>query len=212
MPQSSDLVAIDIGSRSICAYAAERLSDDAFTVKASCEIEYDGYYEGRWVKSDEVLPSIFKLLDKLERSLGKIKTVYVGIPSDFCEVRTLYDKTSFPKAKRIIASDLDEIFDYNDPFSEGAYERISVRPVSFVGDGGERLEDPIGELSSSLKSHLSYVGAAKEILAPLRNGLMRHGVKTVRFIPAEYAAAQVLFGKEELAGGVLLAEIGRAHV
>ena len=96
MSQSSDVVVMDIGSRSICVYVAERLSADAFAVKTSCEMEYDGYSEGKWIRESDVLPTMYKLLDRIERSVGKIKTLYVGIPADFCVVRTIYDKTSFP--------------------------------------------------------------------------------------------------------------------
>ena len=208
MSQSSDVIAVDIGSRSICAYAAERLSDDAFAVKSSCEIEYDGYSEGQWIKKEELLPSLFKLLDKLERTNGKIKTVYVGIPADFCLVRTVYDKISFPKAKRVTATDLEDIADDNDPFTVGEYERIAFAPVYYIDDRGERLHDPIGCVTTYLKARLSYVGAPADLLAFLRNGLSRHGIKNVRFVASEYAAARSLFTEEESDNGILLADIG----
>ena len=206
--QSSDVIVIDIGSRSICAYAAERLSDDAFSVISTCEIEYDGYSEGKWIRPDSILPSLYKLLDKLERSVGKIKTVYVGIPADFCVVRTIYDKVSFPKAKRITAQDIAEIYDENDPYRDGSRERISVEIVSAFDDKGERLRDPIGRVTSCLRTHVSYVGAESDILSSLRAGLLRHGVKGVRFLPSEFAAARALFSAEELESGVLLADVG----
>ena len=43
MPFLSDVTVIDIGSKSICAYRAERLSEDNFSVKSSFEMEYSGY-------------------------------------------------------------------------------------------------------------------------------------------------------------------------
>ena len=92
MSKLSDLVVIDIGSKSICAYNAECLSDDNFAVKNFYEIEYSGYMDGSWVAPEEVLPSIVKLIDKIERTSGRIKKVYVGIPSQFAIVRTVYDE------------------------------------------------------------------------------------------------------------------------
>ena len=208
MSLSSDVVVIDIGSRSICAYAAERLSDDAFSIKSFCETEYDGYTEGRWNRTDDVLPSICKLLDKTERTVGAVKSVYVGIPADFCVLRSVYDKISFPKAKRILRSDLEEIYDTNDPFAESDCETVAVSPILFLDDKGERLRDPVGSVTSFLKTRITYIGAKKAVLDALRDGIASRGVKKVHFIPSEYAAARELFSKEELDGGVLLADIG----
>ena len=104
MSKLSDMVVIDIDSMSISAYNAELLSDDNFAVKSSYEIEYNGYMDGNWITPEEVLPSIVKLIDRMERSSGRIKKVYVGIPAQFVVVRSVYDKVSFPKKK---ATDFD---------------------------------------------------------------------------------------------------------
>jgi len=208
MSLSSDVVVIDIGSRSICAYAAERISDDAFSVRSYCETEYDGYTEGRWNRADTLLPSICKLLDKTERTVGQSKTVYVGIPADFCIVRSIYDKISFPKAKRITRGDLEEIYETNDPFSGSDAETIAVSPILFLDDKGERLSDPIGHATTFLKMRITFIGVKKEILDELRDGITARGVKKVAFIPSEFAAARELFSKEEREVGILLADIG----
>ena len=208
MSFSSDVVVIDIGSRSICAYAAGRLSDDAFSIDSYCETEYDGYTEGRWNRTDLVLPTIFKLLDKTERTIGAIKTVYVGIPADFCVVRSIYDKISFPKPKRVTRLDLEEIYEANDPFAGSDSETIAVSPILFLDDKGDRLSDPVGHATTFLKTRVSFIGTQKSILDPIRDGIIDRGVKKVRFIPSEYAAARELFTKEEREGGILLADIG----
>ena len=65
MSRLSEMVVIDIGSRSISAYSAECLSDDNFAIKNSYEIEYSGYMDGSWIAPEEVIPSMVKLIDKI---------------------------------------------------------------------------------------------------------------------------------------------------
>ena len=208
MSKLSDMVVIDIGSRSICAYNAERLSDDNFAVKNSYEIEYSGYMDGSWIAPEEIIPSMVKLIDKIERTSGHIKRVYVGIPSQFAVVRTVYDKLSFPKKKRLTAMDIDELFERNDPFVGSPFTRIHTEAVYYINDKGDRVLSPVGKETSVLKTQLSYVGAKTEVVSQIRQGLMRYGVKSVDFIQSEYAAALSLFSKEERDNGIVLADIG----
>lgn len=208
MSKLSDMVVIDIGSRSICAYNAERLSDDNFAVKNSYEIEYSGYMDGSWIAPEEIIPSMVKLIDKIERTSGHIKRVYVGIPSQFAVVRTVYDKLSFPKKKRLTAMDIDELFERNDPFVGLPFTRIHTEAVYYINDKGDRVLSPVGKETSVLKTQLSYVGAKTEVISQIRQGLMRYGVKSVDFIQSEYAAALSLFSKEERDNGIVLADIG----
>ena len=208
MSKLSDMVVIDIGSKSICAYNAECLSDDNFAIKNSYEIEYGGYMDGSWIAPEEVIPSMVKLIDKIERTSGRIKRVYVGIPSQFAVVRTVYEKLSFPKKKRLTTADIDELIRENDPFVDSAYTRIHAEAVYYVNDRGERLRSPIGKETSVLKTQLSYVGAKTDVISHIRQGLIRYGVKSVEFIQSEYAAALSLFSKEERDNGVILADIG----
>ncbi len=208
MSKLSDMVVIDIGSRSICAYNAERLSDDNFAVKNSYEIEYSGYMDGSWIAPEEIIPSMVKLIDKIERTSGHIKRVYVGIPSQFAVVRTVYDKLSFPKKKRLTAMDIDELFERNDPFVGSPFTGIHTEAVYYINDKGDRVLSPVGKETSVLKTQLSYVGAKTEVISQIRQGLMRYGVKSVDFIQSEYAAALSLFSKEERDNGIVLADIG----
>lgn len=208
MSDLSDMVVIDIGSKSICAYNAERLSDDNFAVKNSYEIEYGGFMDGAWIAPEEVLPSIVKLIDKIERNSGRIKRVYVGIPSQFAIVRTVYEKVSFPQRKRVTSADITDLFDENDPFIASPYTRIHAEAAYYLNDKGERLASPIGKETSALKTQIAYVGVKTDVITSIRQGLLRYGVKSVEFIQSEYAAALALFSKEERENGVVLADIG----
>ena len=208
MSKLSDMVVIDIGSKSICAYNAECLSDDNFAIKNSYEIEYGGYMDGSWVAPEELIPSMVKLIDKIERTSGRIKSVYVGIPSQFAVVRTVYEKLSFPKKRRLTSADIDELVEGNDPFIGSPYTRIHAEPVYYINDRGDRVVSPVGKETSVLKTQYSYVGAKTDVISHIRQGLLRYGVKSVEFIQSEYAAALSLFSKEERDNGVILADIG----
>ena len=208
MSKLSDMVVIDIGSKSICAYSAERLSDDNFAVKNSYKIEYSGYMDGSWITPEEILPSIVKLIERMERSSGHIRKVYIGIPTQFVVLRSVNDKLSFSKKKRLTTIDIDDLIAENDPFVNTPYTRIHAQPVYFINDRGDRLRSPVGKETTSLKTQISYIGARTDVISEIRKGLIRYGVKSVDFIQSEYAAALSLFSKEEREGGVVLADIG----
>ena len=197
MAKLSDMVVIDIGSKNISAYSAEYFSDENFSIKNSYSIEYSGYMDGSWIVPEEIIPSIVKLIDRMERSSGRIKRVYIGIPTQFVVVRSVSDRLSFPKRKRLTSSDIDDLIDGNDPFRNTPYKRIHAEPVYYLNDRGERLFSPIGKETASLSAQISYVGAKRDVIADIRDGLIRHGVKSVDFIQSEYASALALFSKEE---------------
>ncbi len=208
MPFHSDVTVIDIGSRSICAHRAERLSEDNFSVKSSFEMEYSGFMDGNWLCPEELFPTISKLLDRIERGSGKIKKVFVGIPAGFCSQRVINARVTFPKKKRITASDLAELYDFNDPFQSGEFVRLHALPVGFMTEEGEADSDAIGMITSSLKCRISYIGAYREILSSIKQVLYRCGIKDVTFIQSDYVSASYLFGEEEKETGVLFVDIG----
>ena len=149
-----------------------------------------------------------KLIEKIERSSGKVKTLYLGIPAQFCVVRTVYEKIVFPKPKKFTSYDLEDLYNENDPFAESGYTRIHADAVYFFNDKGERVHSPVGTVTSFLKAQLSYIGVETDVDSFLKQGLMRYGVKTVNFIQSEYAASLALFSEEERDAGVILADIG----
>lgn len=208
MSQISDVTVIDIGSKSISAYRAERLSDENFAVKTYCEIDYSGYMDGEWLVPEEILPSLGKLLEKLERGAGRIKKVYVGLPAQFCHVRTIPVGVTFPKAKRVSAQDVKNLADHYDPFREDDAVVLHVRPITFLTNSGERTASPEHTLAASLKGELSYIACDKGVYDFLTQALSRLGIKEVCFMQSEYASAIHLFTKEEREMGVLLVDIG----
>ena len=208
MSKLSDMVVIDIGSKSICAYNAEYLSDDNFAVKNAYEIEYSGFMDGNWIAPEEVIPSMVKLIDKIERSSERIKHVYVGIPSQFAVIRTVYEKLTFPQTKRVTKTDIDDLFEESNPFIGSPFTKIHAEAVYFINDKGDRVASPIGKDTSVLKTQISYVGVKTEVITAIRQGLLRYGVKSVEFIQSEYASALALFSKQERDNGVILADIG----
>jgi len=207
MSQVSDVAVIDIGSRSICAYRAEMLSDDNFAVKSSCEIEYSGYMDGEWLDAEEIAPSFERLIEKLERGASRIKRVYVGVPAGFCQVRTISAGVTFPKAKRVTAQDLQNLYDHYNPFRDEAVV-MHVKPLFFVTDRGEKILSPEKIVTSSLKAKLSFIACDREVALLLKQILSRMGIKNVTLIQSEYAAAVHLFEREERETGLLLVDIG----
>ena len=208
MPFLSDVTVIDIGSKSICAYRAERLSEDNFSVKSSFEMEYSGYMDGKWLCPEELFPTVSKLIDRIERGCGKVKSVVVGIPAGFCAHRVVNARVTFPKKKKITPTDLSELYAFNDPFSSGDCVRLLALPIGFLTEEGESATDAVGLVTNSLRCRISYIGAYAEILSDLKQVFYRCGIKDVSFLQSEYASAAHLFGAEERESGVLVADIG----
>lgn len=207
MAQVSDVTVIDIGSRSIAAYRAEMISDENFAVKSSCEIEYSGYMDGDWLVPDEIAPAFGKLIEKLERGADRIKRVYVGVPAQFCHVRTIPAGVTFPKAKRVSSHDIRDLMDHYDPF-RGQAVVLHVKPLYYLTDRGERTLLPEKAVTSSLKAELSYIACEQEVHSFLTQILVKMGIKDVSFIQSEYASAVHLFTQEERDAGILLIDMG----
>ena len=207
MAQVSDVTVIDIGSRSICAYRAEMLSADNFAVKSFCEIEYSGYMDGEWLAPEEIAPSFEKLIEKLERSGDRIKRVYVGVPAQFCHVRTIPAGVTFPKVKKVTEHDIRDLYDHYDPF-RGQAVLLHVKPLYFITDRGVRTLSPERMVTSSLKAELSYIACEEEVHSFLTKVLFKLGIKDVTFIQSEYASAVHLFTRDERDAGILLVDMG----
>ena len=208
MAQLSDVTVIDIGSRSIGAYRAEILSEENFTVLSSCEIDYSGYMDGAWLDEEEIVPAFARLLERIERSTGPVKEVFIGIPAQFCTVKTVPAGVTFASAKRPSATDIKNLIDHYDPFTSDGDCLLHAEALYYLTDEGKYTLTPQAEKTSSLKAELSYIACEASLIAFFKKACARCGVKDVRFIQSEYAAAMHLFSRSEREEGVFLADIG----
>lgn len=197
MARTQEVVVMDIGSYKIRMLVVARPNNGIFTVKKMVQIPYEGYCHGDWVDEKSTLSAIGTAISRI-RDVCKIRTLYVSVPGEFCEVRTNNGTgTSFAKRHKIDKNDLENLFVKADPFAEDADKICINRSAIYYNIAGtsSKLVNPEGEVTTELTGYLSYIGADRRVIDFLTDCLVRNGIGegNVRYTCGMYAEMMCLF-------------------
>ena len=81
---------IDFGTSKIVALIAETSGQQRCDIIGAGTVPYDGYMEGRWNDPDQLNTYIENAVHAAEEQAHtRIKEIFVGVPGDFSQVRTV---------------------------------------------------------------------------------------------------------------------------
>lgn len=194
MARTQEVVIMDIGSSSIRMLVVTKPGSGVSTVRNFVKISYDGYMNGSWVDSRSAQDAIITAISRTKDFLGKIKRLYVGVPADFCTLRTNSTGVTFPKRRKVDKSDLDALFDKADPFrAEADKVLINQSSVYYMVDGARKVVDPEGMSMNELTGFLSYIAVDEEIYRFLDDTIKRAGVAEAKYTCGMYAMMMGMF-------------------
>ena len=158
------VLAFDIGSSKLRAMVAGRGINETFKVKGYKEVEYDGFFEGKFL-NPERLPVIFEqIVRDFELQTEKIDKMYIGVPAEFSSVTVVEESINLGNRRKVRKNDIDSLFYLaGEKSKSGEVEVVSVSPLSFTLDGLSSL-DPVGESGATVSAKLSIIYVNREFI------------------------------------------------
>lgn len=191
--QKKQVAVLDVGSSKITAVVGERGINKTFVIKSRFDFNYDGFVDGEFLNLEELKSVLFDAVSSLKNVLGKgLKTVYLGVPSEFTDVFVKESQISFDSKKKITEEDLDSLYESAFIVAPTKSELINRSAVNFELDDFRKLANPIGCKSSILKGRLSFVYCKEYFINNVKNVVLRAGADMVECVSVSLAEAMYL--------------------
>lgn len=205
-----NIAVLDIGSSKLTVIIGQRGSNNTVQVKGLGECKYDGYADGEWMNKENLPAAVNTAVSAAEQSSGlKIKSLYVGVPAEFCFVACKEVSIGFNKRHKINDSDLDRLYGAcTFPEYENEYDVINVQPISFTIDNTRKLMVPVGQYGVQLSGYLSNVFAEKKFIGTFDRIISDLGIEEVDYVSGVLAEYLLLFPEKKRDEGVILADVG----
>ena len=102
---------MDFGTSKIVALIAETSGQQRCDIVGAGTVTYDGYLEGRWNAPDQLNTAIEDAVRAAEEQAhSRIKEIFVGVPGDFSQVRTVEVKVELQGADpRVTEKSLNDL-------------------------------------------------------------------------------------------------------
>lgn len=207
---TQNVAVLDIGSSKLTVFIGQRGSNNTVQIKGIGECKYDGYADGEWINKEKLPAAVATAVSSAEQSSGtKIKTLYVGVPGEFCITACKEASISFAKRHKINDADVDKLYGAcSFPEYENEYEVINVQPISFTIDNTRKVMVPVGQYGVQLAGYLSNIFAEKKFVGMFDRIITDLGIEGVDYVSSALAEYILLFPEKKRDKGVLLADVG----
>ena len=186
---------LDVGSSCIRILAVQNLFGEQRIV-AEESILYDGFLDGEFLTPEEVDNDLSVIVEKMSQRFKKqIKTIYVGVPTDFSLCVCKRISRSFGCVHKITEKDIIDLYETNAPNSSEEFSLISYSPMQYVLDNGHKTLTPVGCKSASIILDASYILAKNSFVEIMRSNLKKLGVGKIEFIST--ALGQAMYCKRQ---------------
>ncbi len=206
--QKKQVALIDIGSSKITAVVGEKGVNQTFLIKGSRSFEYDGFQDKTFFNESQVKNILEIAVEELKKVIRDLDTIYIGIPGEFTDVLVKDSQISFDKKKKILDSDVDDLYDSAFVLQSEKYVLINRSAVVYELDDFRRLTDPVGAYSEILKGKLSFVLCDRYFIEKVVNVVKNFGKVNTVCISTTLAEALYLIDGETRDRIAVLADIG----
>ena len=141
------VAALDFGTSKIVALVAETSGRQRCDIIGAGTVIYDGYMDGRWNAPDQLNDAISNAVKAAEeQSHVRIRDVFVGVPGDFSQVRTVEAKVELQGADpRVTERDIAMLLDKaTNELTDIRGSIIHRSPAWFIVDDGKKTLEPMG--------------------------------------------------------------------
>lgn len=205
-----EVAILDFGSSKVTVLIGERGVNGTFNIKGTGEIEYAGYYEGKFLEPEKVKLAVGLAINNAETTArARITKIYVGVPGEFSTVVCKEVGLNFAKRKKITESDIQELFYEGNTYKHNpTHTVINHSPIYFTLDDSRRIIEPRGSFSTKLGGYVSYVLAENNFLDFVEEMLLDLGIRSTRYISSSLAESLFLFEPEERDRYAILVDCG----
>ncbi len=205
------VAAIDFGTSKIVALVAETSGRQRCDIVGAGTAIYDGYLEGRWNAPNQLNDAIQEAVRAAEEQSGdKIREVFVGVPGDFSQVRTVEVKVDLQGADpRVTERDMSDLFDKAAGVLGDIRGSIIHRsPAWFVVDDGKKTLEPVGMRGYELRAMISFIIADQFFLDDIQERFRSMSIEVKGCLSTPIGQVMLFLPDEERDHGAVLVDIG----
>ncbi len=206
----SDLaVALDVGTRKICAIVAEVRPDDIFVVGVGIEPS-DGMKKGVVNDMGQLTAAISAAVHKAEKSSGfDIARAFVSVAGSHIASLNSRGVVGIAGQRGVNMDDLDKAMEAARAIAiPHNREVLHVVPRSYSLDGQERVRSPIGMHGFRLEVEAHIITASSTSVANLQQSVEAAGVEVDHFILNPLASGEAVLTDQEREMGAIVIDIG----
>ncbi|MEG1608955.1 MAG: hypothetical protein RR348_03730 [Clostridia bacterium] len=200
---------LDIGSHKLVFAVARKSSKGIYNIKNFASLEYPGFFEGRWVESEMLGADISRLLDKSGYK-KELKTIYVGVPSNFVKVVTQERGIDFGKEKIVTTGVVEDFLSTcGEPSDmDSKFMVISSSVTKYTLDDNKEVLCAIDERASRLKAIVSYILCQKSFCTMFDTLLTVEGFENIAYISSAWAQNCKLLDFDTKNKGAIVVDVG----
>ena len=200
---------LDFGSSNITVLVGRHGVNNNFRILSSGQAEYAGFMDGEFLQPNTLKASIQSAIEKAEEGVGYIiKDLHIGVPSDFCIIHEIDIELSFGKRVCVSEKHIDKLFSQVSDSVDAQSLMISVSPMYFMLDDGNRTNDPVGAYTTSLRAHVSQVFVENKFVHMISSIMHECGDIDFDFVCSMLAENIYLLPKDKRSVGALLVDVG----
>lgn len=198
---------LEVGSQKITCAIGSRGVNDTFVIKSLFEQEYEGFSDGDFFDINSLTFAVKKVITDAVKSLrSSVNKLYVGVPSEFCTVRTRECSLAFTRKRKIKESDVSALHSKLALSKNSDYTITDVSAVHYVLGDGRVTYAPIGQASEKLGGLLTFVLCDKYYCSVLTTACKSAGNFDVEFISEAFAEGVFLFSEKQ--AGRIFVDVG----
>jgi len=206
---SSSIAILDFGSSRISVLTGNRGPNNTVQVTSQSEVKYAGFSSGEWLRPELLTSAIHQAILGAEATSGtKIRHLYIGVPGEFSSVITKNITHTYPKRKKIIDKDVENLMIKGQDFSTNEMVLINRQPIFYTLDDGRRLIEPIGQSSNTLSGLISYIMAESNFTTFIDSIMESIGIETAEYVSSTLAQCLYLLDSSKRDRISVLIDIG----
>ena len=202
---------MDFGTSKIVALIAETSGQQRCDIIGAGTVPYDGYMEGRWNAPDQLNAAIEDAVRAAEEQAhSRIKEIFVGVPGDFSQVRTVEVKVELQGADpRVTEKSLSDLFDKAvEQLGEIRGSIIHRSPAWFIVDDGKKTLEPMGVRGYELRAMISFVIADPFFLVDVQERFRALDITVAGCLSTPIGEAMLFIPEEERDRAAVLVDAG----
>ena len=205
------VAAIDFGTSKIVALVAETSGRQRCDIIGAGTVIYDGFLEGRWNAPDQLNEAISEAIRAAEeQSHTRLREVFVGVPGDFSQVRTVEVKVDLQGADpRVTERDINGLFDKAvEELGDIRGSIIHRSPAWFIVDDGKKTLEPMGMRGYELRAMISFVIADQFFLEDIQERFRSLNITVSGCLSTPVGQAMLFVPDEERDRSAVLVDMG----
>lgn len=201
---------MDFGSSKVTVLAGQREVNKSIRLLASAEYEYEGYASGEFIDVASLKDAMTRAVRDVSKALGEeIKSIFVGVPAEFCFA---YDKLLtkvFPKKTKITTKIVDSLFlDDTESNPYITHTVINKSSLFYIVNDDNKTNDPVGMVAGKLQTRAGYVLVDNKFKQMIGAVLEELGIKNYDFISSTLAESVYLLPEDKRNEGAIVIDCG----